>query len=464
MAAEYSEDGGTDSQQAAGAQLEDFAAAGDMSWQGNYGSPMMQWYSMSAPQCWPVQSAASSNRWQSSPSSYQGGAFVGGGGRAPAPQKQRFCATYPDIGRCRHGPACAFAHSREEITAPLLKLQEEACCPEALTESFFTERFKTLWCPIGAQHDWQACMYAHTYQDARRPPSIGYGHQLCPYWNKKDVSLAYAQRCPLGPRCPYAHGAKEQLYHPQYFRTLVCRDLQRRRCPRGVLCAFFHRQDDMRKCGPDLVDYTNPLPKEALEANWLAIFLSPPRFQESAGEDGGMIPEAMMPGPIDLTGLAVGTSKWMEAGLPALGIEAQEDEETTAEEEGEGGVPEDSGEESIQELGALSLGEARGGWPGSRKNGRKKQAEYAAAVAEASAFSAGPEAAAWAAAAAGAEEWGAYYGYAGVYGGNPGWYMDASGMYMPQNIWDPSIGAADADASLLAQGAEQDGASIPYEL
>jgi hypothetical protein len=31
-----------------------------------------------------------------------------------------------------------------------------------------------LWCPIGAQHDWQTCAYAHTYQDARRKPSIGY--------------------------------------------------------------------------------------------------------------------------------------------------------------------------------------------------------------------------------------------------------------------------------------------------
>eukprot|EP00913_Durusdinium_trenchii_P033176 g31059.t1 len=29
-----------------------------------------------------------------------------------------------------------------------------------------------------------------------------------------------------GLRCPYAHGAKEQLYHPRYFRTVVCRDLR----------------------------------------------------------------------------------------------------------------------------------------------------------------------------------------------------------------------------------------------
>ncbi|CAE8702151.1 unnamed protein product, partial [Polarella glacialis] len=152
---------------------------------------------------------------------------------------------------------------------------------------FFTERFKTLWCPIGAQHDWQSCMYAHTYQDVRRPPGIGYGHQLCPYWNKKETNLAYAQRCPLGPRCPYAHGAKEQLYHPNYFRTLVCRDLQRRRCPRSHLCAFFHRIGDCRKVHHDDVNYSQPLSKENLPNDWLAHFMNPPRFQE-AMESGSM--------------------------------------------------------------------------------------------------------------------------------------------------------------------------------
>lgn len=203
--------------------------------------------------------------------------------------KQRFCATFPSVNRCRHGAACAFAHSREEVTAPLLTPEEETYVPEALTSEFFTDRFKVFWCPIGGQHDWHSCMYAHTYQDVRRPPSIGYGHQLCPYWNKKDTSLPYSQRCPLGPRCPYAHGAKEQLYHPGYFRTLVCRDLQRRRCPRGQLCAFFHKQSDERASGADShVDYNRPLDKSQLPEEWFQYFMNPPRFQDVCDgvEDG----------------------------------------------------------------------------------------------------------------------------------------------------------------------------------
>lgn len=209
----------------------------------------------------------------------------GGGPRATArptgQQKQRFCATYPNVSRCRHGTHCSFAHTREEVTAPLLTPEEEEAQPQALTVEFFTQKFKTMWCPVGAQHDWQSCMYAHTYQDVRRPPSLGYGHQLCPYWNKKETNLSYSQRCPLGLRCSYAHGAKEQLYHPHYFRTLVCRDLQRRRCPRSHFCAFFHRQGDCRKVRSDPADYTQPLPKEAFSEEWLQYFLNPPRFQEA---------------------------------------------------------------------------------------------------------------------------------------------------------------------------------------
>lgn len=199
--------------------------------------------------------------------------------------KQRFCATYPNVNQCRHGASCAFAHSRDEVQAPLLEVGEEQRQPDALTAEFFTQKFKTLWCPIGTQHDWQLCMYAHTYQDVRRIPSVGYGHQLCPYWSKKETTLAYAQRCPLGPRCPYAHGAKEQLYHPQYFRTFICRDLQRRKCPRRQLCAFFHKKTECRTPGPDSVDYSRPLPKAALPEEWLSHFLAPPHFQEVGGEE-----------------------------------------------------------------------------------------------------------------------------------------------------------------------------------
>jgi len=222
------------------------------------------------------------SRRQSAGAPYFGTPYQG------AQQKHRFCATFPNVVLCRRGASCAFAHSREEACTPLLSIEEEEHKPSALTEEFFTQKFKTLWCPIGAQHDWQACPYAHTYQDARRKPSIGYGPQPCPYWGKKDTRAAYSQRCPLGLRCPYSHGAKEQLYHPNYFRTVICRDLQLRGCPRQHLCAFHHRRAERRLPAADTLDYSKPLDKEAIPQEWAASFLAPPFFQETGETDEAM--------------------------------------------------------------------------------------------------------------------------------------------------------------------------------
>eukprot|EP00440_Ansanella_granifera_P028180 gb/GFBE01030621.1/.p1 GENE.gb/GFBE01030621.1/~~gb/GFBE01030621.1/.p1 ORF type:complete len:633 (+),score=117.47 gb/GFBE01030621.1/:1-1899(+) len=200
-----------------------------------------------------------------------------------ARRKTRFCASYPEISQCRRGAACEFAHSREEAATELLTLEQEQQAPDALTEDFFMYHFKTLWCPIGVQHDWQTCVYAHNYQDARRNVSIGYGPQPCPYWAKKDPNAEYGQRCPQGLRCPYAHGAKEQLYHPRYFRTVICRDLRTKACPREQLCAFFHRRTERRRPPSDDTDYNTPLKEEALPEAWVEDFLSPPFRDTPAG-------------------------------------------------------------------------------------------------------------------------------------------------------------------------------------
>jgi len=219
--------------------------------------------------------------------------------------KRRFCTSYPDVALCRRGMACAFAHSREEICAPLLDQDEENQEPAALTDSFFMYKYKTRWCPVGVQHEWHTCVYAHNYQDARRPVSIGYGARLCPYWSKKDTGAGYSQRCPLGLRCPYSHGAKEQLYHPHYFKTVVCRDLRGKACPRQRLCAFFHHRAERRMSPPDDVDYSQPLRNEALPSDWIAEFLAPPFLpesnktssvnEESCGRAEGSGPSAMVP-------------------------------------------------------------------------------------------------------------------------------------------------------------------------
>lgn len=195
----------------------------------------------------------------------------------PRHYKKRFCAWYPDSTMCRRGDGCAFAHSREEVRAPLLSEAEEAQDPVAMTDEFFMYKFKVYWCPIGVQHNWQNCVYAHNYQDSRRDVAIGYGSTACPHWNRHETGAEYWQRCPAGVHCPYAHGAKETLYHPDVFRTAICRDrCDKSLCPRQRFCAFFHGKNQLRKPAVGRVDYRQPLPAENMDAQWLDDFLTQP--------------------------------------------------------------------------------------------------------------------------------------------------------------------------------------------
>merc|ERR1719182_1092595 len=174
-----------------------------------------------------------------------------------------------------------------------------------LTDDFFMYQFKCTWCPITVQHNWQTCMYAHNYQDARRSPQMGYGPQPCPHWDKKQRAPMYGQRCPNGVLCPFSHGAKEQLYHPHYFKTVICWDFAHTKegCPRDRLCAFYHRKRSQRKGGhsvygaPRHVDYERLLPQEALQ--YVQPDFGCPPFSSGDKENSGVgeMSESAAPGP-----------------------------------------------------------------------------------------------------------------------------------------------------------------------
>lgn len=205
--------------------------------------------------------------------------------------KQRFCATFPDVAACQRGSFCAFAHSREEIgDRLLLSEQEEAEAVKGASGEFYMQRFKTLWCPYGVQHDWHQCIYAHTYQDWRRTPQLGYDSEPCPFWVRNAALSDYQERCPNSFRCAYAHGSKEQLYHPLYYKTMPCTDwTTTSQCPRGTLCAFFHSACERRTTLPppkkdaDVSGGAPLLDASALDALQPG-FRRPPLFTFEGGE------------------------------------------------------------------------------------------------------------------------------------------------------------------------------------
>eukprot|EP00929_Paragymnodinium_shiwhaense_P100422 TRINITY_DN6273_c0_g1_i1.p1 TRINITY_DN6273_c0_g1~~TRINITY_DN6273_c0_g1_i1.p1 ORF type:complete len:340 (+),score=32.44 TRINITY_DN6273_c0_g1_i1:43-1062(+) len=192
------------------------------------------------------------------------------------PGKFRMCALFNSNKGCARGSDCRFAHSRDELdTSQLLTPDEENLVPDALTDEFWVYKFKCFWCPIGFQHKWMECPYAHNYQDARRDPRIGYGPKLCPTWKKSNQRDEYARRCPNGIRCPFAHGAKEHLYHPAMFRTGNCNDLKGNRCPRGLFCAFYHDSHSQRHPPPIDYDYNTRLPEADVDKDWADTFQAP---------------------------------------------------------------------------------------------------------------------------------------------------------------------------------------------
>ena len=186
---------------------------------------------------------------------------------------RRFCECYPNFWRCNQGDKCFFAHSVDELDMDLVNTS---------AVEFYPFEFKKLWCPFSHQHDWNRCPYAHNWQDSRRSPMIGYGPAPCPYWDRSDPKGDYCERCPRGLRCPFAHGRKEQLYHPVFYKTQECCDWRRNLiegdlCPRGEVCAFAHGESELRAEPRIQFDYFTLL-DEATVAQACAHQLSQPNL------------------------------------------------------------------------------------------------------------------------------------------------------------------------------------------
>ena len=86
----------------------------------------------------------------------------------------------------------------------------------------------------------------------------------------------YLTRCPLGFSCPLAHGAKEQLYHPRFYKANPCSD---RHCRRRVLCAFTHGEAPRTRVEHRRVSQWRMIPDaELLLAQFQPNFARPPVY------------------------------------------------------------------------------------------------------------------------------------------------------------------------------------------
>ena len=134
----------------------------------------------------------------------------------PSIYKRKFCRKFLTEGLCGFGQTCPFVHSEAE-----LKLRPLHLLP--IDTNFFFFQFKSQFCPFSWQrHNAFTCVYAHNWQDFKRPYFSGQLPKPCPRWKNTARVSEYLSGCPDGFGCKFCHGWKELDFHPLNFKRTPC--------------------------------------------------------------------------------------------------------------------------------------------------------------------------------------------------------------------------------------------------
>lgn len=160
--------------------------------------------------------------------------------------KKKYCKDFIEQGKCKYAEYCALAHSDFELKILPLHLLP-------ISHDFLLFRFKSEFCPFSKiTHDRFTCVYAHNWQDFKRPFFKELKPVACKNWSKVKEIMEYKAGCPLGMDCENCHGWKEEEYHIANFKKFACKKGQD--CDRKEVCSFNH---DDRECQSNRID--NPL-------------------------------------------------------------------------------------------------------------------------------------------------------------------------------------------------------------
>lgn len=134
----------------------------------------------------------------------------------PSMYKRKFCRKFLTERQCGFGQTCPFVHSEAE-----LKLRPLHLLP--IDTNFFFFQFKSQFCPFSWQrHNAFTCVYAHNWQDFKRPYFSGQLAKPCPRWKDSARITEYLKGCPEGFDCKFCHGWKELDFHPLHFKKTPC--------------------------------------------------------------------------------------------------------------------------------------------------------------------------------------------------------------------------------------------------
>ena len=113
-----------------------------------------------------------------------------------------------------------------------------------IDKNFLFFLLKSEFCPFSKiNHDRFKCVYAHNWQDFKRPFNDKIKPVICKNWDKNKEILEYTQGCENGSDCVNCHGWKELEYHVANFKKIPCKALIN--CDRKDICSFTHGENDI---------------------------------------------------------------------------------------------------------------------------------------------------------------------------------------------------------------------------
>lgn len=150
--------------------------------------------------------------------------------------KKKYCKDFIEKGNCKYEEFCAMAHSDHELKITPLHLIP-------IDKNFLLFLFKSEFCPFSKiNHDRFKCVYAHNWQDFKRPFNEKIKPNVCKNWDKNKEILEYEQGCDRGFDCTSCHGWKELEYHLANFKKNPCKTAKN--CDRKDVCSFSHGEEE----------------------------------------------------------------------------------------------------------------------------------------------------------------------------------------------------------------------------
>jgi hypothetical protein len=153
----------------------------------------------------------------------------------PLKYRKKYCKHILEIEQCRYGQFCFNAHSDQELKVSLLHFMDQ-------NDDFYIFKYKTEFCPFLVEHNYEKCVYAHSWEDFRRDiMKTPYSKLPCPSWENNHRGTL-EQRCKEGANCKYSHGRFEVEFHPMNYKKLHCKEPL---CEKSA-CGYLHLKESPR--------------------------------------------------------------------------------------------------------------------------------------------------------------------------------------------------------------------------